>query len=150
MRASKHGLARHLYKVGLVALLAALLSAVAGAQTSSVWDGVYTEAQAQRGRRLYLKECTECHGEKLRGGETAPGLVGKELVSFWSEASVGALFESIRETMPEENPGGLSDQAYADILAYLFQANKFPVGEEELDENVERLWRISITPEPPE
>ena len=116
--------------------------------TRSIWEGIYTEEQAERGRRLYLKECKECHGADLSGGETASGLIGRELVSFWSESSVGVLFEEIRETMPEETPGKLNDRVYADILAYLFQANKFPAGEEELEPDVDRLARIGISPQP--
>ena len=50
--------------------------------------------------------------------------------------------------MPEETPGKLNDRVYADILAYLFQANKFPAGEEELEPDVDRLARIGISPQP--
>ena len=116
--------------------------------TRSVWEGIYTEEQARRGRRAFRRECTECHGEDLRGGEAAPGLMGREFVSFWSDTSVGELFELTRETMPEESPGELSDQIYADILAYLLQANKFPAGDGQLEPAVERLLRIGISAKP--
>ena len=83
----------------------------------------------------------------------APGLIGNSLVEYWSEdaiGSVGNLFESIRETMPEDAPGDLSDRVYADILAFLFEANKFPAGDEELARDVEQLGLITIEPAPPE
>jgi len=119
------------------------------AQTSfSIWDGIYTEEQADRGKRQYSRHCTECHGEDLNGSETAAALVGREIIGFWSEASVGVLFEEIRDTMPEEDPGKLSDQGYIDILAFLFQANKFPDGEEALEADVDYLHRIGISTEP--
>ena len=126
-----------------------VLTAIAAGAQASIWDGIYTEEQARRGRRAYLRDCKECHGEDLRGGETAAGLVGKELIEFWSEVSVGDVLADIRDTMPEERPGELGDRVYADILAYLFQANKFPSGEEELDSDVDALLDIDITPTPP-
>ncbi len=132
-----------------VGLALAVTAYEAAAQiTGSVWDGIYTEEQARRGRRAYQRECTECHGEDMRGGEAAPGLMGREFVTFWSDTSVGELFELTRETMPEESPGELSDQTYADILAYVLQANKFPAGEDNLEPDVERLLRIGISTEP--
>ena len=146
MAASRQGLS---FALLVLLALSGAPAADTSAQTSfSIWDGIYTEEQAERGRRDYSRHCKECHGEDLRGGETAAALVGKELVSFWSEASVGVLFEEIRETMPEENPGALSDQDYADILAFLFQANKFPDGEEALEPDVDYLHRIGISTKP--
>ena len=133
----------------LVALVLSSLSYTSTAQSAaSVWGGVYTEEQAQRGRRVYARECTECHGEQLRGGETAPGLIGKEFVDFWSDTTVGELFELTRETMPEENPGELGDGTYADLVAYVLEANKFPAGDAELSSDVDQLSRIDISPEP--
>ncbi len=34
---------------------------------ASVWDGVYTEAQAGRGRAAYTGACGLCHGRRLNG-----------------------------------------------------------------------------------
>ena len=36
--------------------------------TRSVWDGVYTSEQAQRGSTLYANSCASCHGSALGGG----------------------------------------------------------------------------------
>jgi len=52
--------------------------------------------------------------------------------------------------MPEDNPGELSEQTYADVLAYLFQANEFPAGNEELPPDVDALLDVGISPEPPD
>ena len=51
--------------------------------TKSVWDGVYTEAQASRGKALYSQECASCHGSELTGGEMAPPLAGGEFMAGW-------------------------------------------------------------------
>ena len=41
--------------------------------TRSVWDGLFTEEQAQRGEPLYRANCASCHGDTLKGsGETPP------------------------------------------------------------------------------
>src|SRR4051812_34168550 len=83
----------------------------------SVWDGVYTTAQAQRGKALSGEECARCHSESLGGGEAAPALAGDAFVERWQNA--GELFEKIRSTMPTDSPGRLGRQEYADILAYI-------------------------------
>jgi mono/diheme cytochrome c family protein len=47
-------------------LLAVLVITAALAQTSrSVWDGVYTEAQAKRGEALFGQNCVSCHGPRI-------------------------------------------------------------------------------------
>ena len=116
--------------------------AVSAQQTQSVWDGVYTEAQAMRGEPLYAQECAACHGPDLEGGEMAPGLSGGEFVWNWNGLSMGDLFERVRVSMPQDNPGKVSRQQKADILAFMLLRNEFPVGETELATRTERLSRI--------
>jgi len=101
--------------------------------TKSVWDGVYTEEQATRGKALYAEQCASCHGAELTGGEMAPALAGGEFIAGWDGLTVGDLFERIRISMPQNAPGSLSGQQNADILAFVFAANKFPAGTTELD-----------------
>jgi quinoprotein glucose dehydrogenase len=100
--------------------------------TKSVWDGVYTEAQATRGKALYAQECASCHGSELTGGEMAPPLAGGEFMAGWDGLTIGDLFERVRISMPQNAPGSLSGQQNADILAFVFAANKFPAGEAEM------------------
>ena len=111
-----------------VAKRAAFPAAVAAlAQTSrSVWDGVYTEDQAKRGAEVYAKECASCHGADLNGGESAPALAGGGFLSNWNTLTVGDLFERVRLSMPQDNPGQLSRQQDADVLAFMLQANRIP------------------------
>ncbi len=116
----------------------------------SVSDGVYTEAQAKRGRRAYLQECASCHAEDLRGGETALPLIGRSFRAAWADGTLGDLFETIRTTMPEETPGGLSDQVYVRVLAYLLESNRFPPGAEPLAADLEGLDEIGLEAEPPQ
>jgi S-disulfanyl-L-cysteine oxidoreductase SoxD len=122
----------------------------AQAGSRSVWDGVYTEAQAGRGQALYSQNCASCHGETLAGAEEAPALAGSDFLSNWSGLTAGDLFERIRTTMPLNNPGGLSRPVMCDILAYILSANKFPAGQTELPTATEVLRLIRIDQAKPE
>jgi len=129
---------------------ATALLAMLGAQTSrSVWDGVYAEEQAKRGEVLYAKACASCHGVDLAGGEQAPPLAGAAFLANWHGLTAGDLFERIRQTMPQDKPGSLSRPQNADVLAYMFQANRFPAGTTELDRQTEVLKQIRIEAEKP-
>ena len=116
---------------------------------NSVWDGVYTEAQAQRGKAAYLDECSRCHKEDLRGEEMVPGLVGVAFSFRWRGESVQDIFASVQTTMPPDAPGALSDQGYLDVVAYLLAANHYPAGEEELELDPTALAGIAIRGNPP-
>ena len=56
----------------------------------------------------------------------APPLAGGEFMAGWDGLTIGDLFERIRISMPQNAPGSLSGQQNADILAFMFSANKFP------------------------
>ena len=116
----------------------------AAAATRSVWDGVYTKEQAGRGLAVYRQECLKCHGENLAGGESSPPLAGAVFLRTWNGKTAGALYENVRKTMPEDDPGNLSTRQYADLVAYIFSANEFPAGQKELDRDVAVLNEIQI------
>ena len=112
--------------------------------TKSGWDGVYTAEQANRGKGLYSENCASCHGSELTGGEMAPPLSGGEFMSGWDGLTVGDLFERIRISMPQNAPGSLSGQQNADILSFVFNANKFPAGQTELPKEAGILKTIKF------
>ena len=112
--------------------------------TKSVWDGVYTQAQADRGKTAYATECASCHGGELTGGEMAPPLAGGEFVSGWDGLTVGDLFERIRVSMPQNAPGSLGGQQNSDILAFMLSSNKFPAGTTELAKETAILKQIKF------
>ncbi len=111
---------------------------------SSTLDGVFTSAQARRGRRVYNQNCASCHGQGLRGGEMAPGIAGSDFIVFWTELPVGSLFERIRVSMPEDGPGRLSDEEYTDVVAYMLDRNDYPSGDTELPADKAALDEIMI------
>jgi mono/diheme cytochrome c family protein len=102
------------------------------AQSKSVNDGVYTEAQATRGEAAYKKDCSSCHGDGLGGDGFAPGLTGSEFMSNWNGTTVGDLYDRIRISMPPSGPASVPAQSKADIIAFLLRYNKFPAGKAEL------------------
>jgi quinoprotein glucose dehydrogenase len=112
--------------------------------SKSIWDGIYTEEQATRGKALYAQECSSCHGGELTGGEMAPPLAGGEFMAGWDGLTVGDLFERIRISMPQNAPGSLSGQQNADILAFIFSASKFPTGTTEMPKEAGILKQIKF------
>lgn len=113
-------------------LPALLLSLVAtGAYAASTWDGVYSDAQAERGRQQYLQHCSLCHAVSLQGNYETPELVG-QFMPDWGGGPLSDLYDYISTTMPLDHPGSLNADAYADIVAYLLKANGFPSGQSEL------------------
>jgi mono/diheme cytochrome c family protein len=125
--------------IGMAALGTSVLLAAA-----SVWDGVYTEEQASRGKALYDKECASCHLDTLQGDGLAPGLVGDAFTYRWQDGPVSDVFIVIKTTMPADRPSDLQDQEYADIIAYLLKKNNYPSGSTELSKNQTELKEIGF------
>ena len=133
----------------LIAAFAALAAAVSGlqvvrAQATSVAAGVYTEEQAKKGAELYKEQCAACHGEDLAGNDIIPGLNGDTFVTNWTGKSVGELYEKINLTMPALNPGSLTGDQTAEIIAVILSANKYPAGTTALANTMEALNPVKI------
>jgi S-disulfanyl-L-cysteine oxidoreductase SoxD len=116
------------------------------AGSRSVWSGVFTQAQDKRGAAIYNRECSTCHGETLKGGEGAPALTGSEFNATWNGQTLGDLFDRIRQTMPAppEQPGKLTPQQNADVVAHILSVNGFPAGPTELPADSDPLKQIRI------
>jgi alcohol dehydrogenase (cytochrome c) len=95
-------------------------------------NGPYSEEQAKRGKAVYTQSCSRCHADTLKGADQIPPLIGETFISHWQGRSVKNLFDRIRTTMPQNNPGSLSQQDYLDLIAFMLQANNFPPGKDEL------------------
>lgn len=118
------------------------------AQDRTVWDGVYTDEQATRGEGLYGEHCVRCHGASLQGnGEGANPLTGATFKSTWNGVSIGAMFDRVRLSMPQDKPATLTRQQVADLLAFILRANKFPAGKSELVRQTDILNAIMFESE---
>ena len=106
---------------GLYNLVAALLLA-AGQPT--IWTGVYTPAQAERGEAAYRQACSGCHQPNLSGYDHL--LVGQKFMDHWREDTLDSFYHLMKVSMPRGAPASLGDKAYLDILAFILQNERFP------------------------
>ena len=129
-------------KIILAAILvAAGLGAVQAQTQRSVFDGVYTDAQAARGAQQYGTRCLVCHGAALEGNTLSPPLTGR-FIADWAGMTLGDLFDNMANTMPLYRPGSLARDVNADILAYILRINNYPAGAQELSAAPEALKAI--------
>jgi mono/diheme cytochrome c family protein len=98
----------------------------------TVWEGVYTEAQATRGATAFCQSCSGCHALAAEG--KAP-LVGDAFWKSFSQKSVGELLEFVSTFMPNGTPGSLNKTTYEDIVALMLKSNGFPAGAAEFKSN---------------
>jgi mono/diheme cytochrome c family protein len=105
---------------------------------------VYTDSQAGAGQAVWAKTCAECHGSS--------DLTGADFRTKWSGQPLFTLYEQIRTTMPDGNPGTLSREEYAATLAdILLKLNGLPAGDAKLEADSVALSAITLTlpPAPP-
>ncbi len=115
-------------------------SAALATSDRSVWEGVYTDAQATRGEVVYQAECFRCH--------PAGPMTGTNFMSIWNGRTASDLFQMMKNTMPQDGPGKLERRLYVDVLAYTFKANGFPAGQSELKNEADTLKHVRIEPKP--
>jgi mono/diheme cytochrome c family protein len=120
----------------------------------SVRDGVFTASQAERGQAVYPGVCGTCHGRRLNGAPDDPDMVSTpplaraKFLRTWEGRSLAALFEHTRATMPENNPGSLTDEEYIDVIAYMLSVSGIPTGDVELEPDPQSLARVVIEQRP--
>jgi alcohol dehydrogenase (cytochrome c) len=109
-------------------LLAAFASLVASGVLLSGQQpagGPYTAEQASAGKAAYDTNCAACHGADLQGSFP---LAGEGFIGGWSARTTRDLYGIVQTTMPANNPGGLSEATYVNIIAYILQFNRIPPG----------------------
>jgi len=114
-----------------------------GIQQRGVWDGVFTAAQADRGKQSVAR-CQGCHGADLAGTDRAPALKGNGFLANWEDGSLNRLFVKIRDTMPPSNVDSISPETKLDIVSYLLRENGFPTGATALALNADALDSLQI------
>lgn len=106
-----------------IAVFLPLLHAVATADPRTVNDAVYSEAQAEIGEKLYADHCILCHDKKYF----------RPVLKRWEGQPLSILFTVMSTSMPESNPGFLTEKEYVDILAYILSLSRYAPGDTELD-----------------
>ena len=94
-------------------------------ETAALPAGLYTTDQASRGGDVFEDVCAECH--------TTSEFRGRVFQADWGRRSVYSFYRTVRSTMPDDNPGGLSEQVYLDVIAYILGMNGHPTGPGELN-----------------
>jgi cytochrome c5 len=98
---------------------------------TTVWDGVFTEAQAARGATTYGISCARCHGANLEGNNAKP-LTGEMFWRDFQARRVDYLLSYMSKNMPNDAPGTLSPTTYLELTALILSRNQFPAGSAEL------------------
>ncbi|NNF27616.1 MAG: cytochrome c [Gemmatimonadetes bacterium] len=110
-------------------------AAAAEPEPAALPAGLYTSDQASRGADIFQDVCSECH--------TTNEFRGRIFQADWGRRSVYSFYRTVRSTMPDDNPGGLSEQVYLDVIAYILDMNGHPTGPGELSaESPMREFRI--------
>jgi mono/diheme cytochrome c family protein len=142
-------LARFVVSLPACALAGSLVVAAQSPPTPSTpsraaKDGVYSAEQAARGQAVYTDQCAACHGAQLGGGN-APPLAGDAFNGIWG-GPLSDLVDKVQKTMPQNDPGKLTRQQSADVVAYMLQVGKFPAGRAELRADDAVLKQIALAP----
>jgi mono/diheme cytochrome c family protein len=121
---------------GLLLICATAAHAQTPASDSSrnASEGAYTAVQAKQGETTFGSICGNCH--------TTTEFRGPTFRRIWTGRSVYELFDQLRNTMPLDNPGGLSREQYANVIAYVLKLNEYPAGDVELPSSDDRLRRV--------
>jgi mono/diheme cytochrome c family protein len=128
----------------LLACSAQLAAGRVEAQDTSIWSGVYTAVQAERGKTVYARHCSRCHGDDLGGTRNYP-LAGEPFMDHWEAHTLEHLFRRIRDSMPPGDAGSVTDADKRDAMAYLLQQNGFPAGRNDLAQDDDELASVQIT-----
>jgi len=115
------------------------------ATSKTTEDGVYSAAQAAKGKDLYSQDCSACHLDDMSGSGEAPPLAGEGFTDSWNGHSVNELDQTVLNTMPLDNPGSLDPNDALAIVTYIFQKNNFPSGTDALKNDPATLKSITIS-----
>jgi S-disulfanyl-L-cysteine oxidoreductase SoxD len=133
------GVAIRVARCAVMAVVAAAGAAAASAQTQphagrSVLSGVYTAEQAAQGETVFKNVCANCHATSQ--------FTGVAFLKQWVGRAVYSLFDQIRTSMPQDNPGGLSRAEYLAVITYILKLNSLPAGTAALPEDEAELKQI--------
>jgi mono/diheme cytochrome c family protein len=118
---------------------AATVAATVGAAVPagpSTRDSIYTKDQAARGKDVYLGNCQSCHTPAAHANAVFQG--------HWKGKQLSDLYMYVLTKMPGNDPGSLSPDAAADVVAYLLQLNAMPAGSQEIYPEADSLKKYRI------
>jgi mono/diheme cytochrome c family protein len=98
-------------------------------------DRIYTTEQADRGKEVYKRVCSQCHALDFYKGEA---------IKPWEDGTLEGMYDVIANLMPKDNPGSLKRKEYVDVLAYILSLNGMPAGDTEMPTKAADLKAIRI------
>ena len=115
----------------MVVAAGSLLNAQAADKPRTVWDGVYTDAQAARATATFSQSCSNCHTLSQDGGNRP--LTGDAFWKGFTQKTVADLLTFVKTNMPNGvNAGSLPAPTYNDLVALILKSNGFPAGNTEV------------------
>lgn len=117
-----------MHKTGFAVMFAAALALGATVATANGVTVIQPidAAQQARGHAIYAESCAACHGANREGGAgPALGPTAK-IAAVPANASAADLARWIKQSMPKNDPGSLSEQASLDVVAYILSAGVQP------------------------
>jgi alcohol dehydrogenase (cytochrome c) len=114
-------------------------SITALAQAAPPTASAFTAAQATAGGAVYNQKCAGCHGGNFEGSGDAPALAGGTFMLQWRAKMASDLVGTIRQTMPQDDPGSLSAEEAIGAAAYILQRNGGQPGQQELSASTAAL-----------
>ena len=95
----------------------------------TVWDGAYTDEQAERARPTFDSRCAQCHTLGPEGGVgNGGGLSGDKFWKTFTQTSVLDLVNFVKKNMPNGAAAGCFPATYNDLVALILKSNGFPPG----------------------
>jgi mono/diheme cytochrome c family protein len=117
--------------VFLASAAGALIAGQAKPPGRTVWDGVYTDAQAERATQVFGQSCANCHTLTSQESNNKP-LAGPKFWEGFTQKTVGDLLTYVKTSMPNGNGGSLAAATYNDLVALILKSNGFPAGTTDL------------------
>lgn len=125
-----------------VSLIAGLVMAQGNQPARTVWDGVYTDAQAERATAVFSQNCARCHTLTPDG---ARPLSGEKFWEGYTQKTVGDLLTFVKTNMPNGAlAGSLPAATYNDLVALILKSNGLPAGTTEV--TPETVAAVQIIP----
>ena len=122
---------------GLLLLLSAVTLAPRAGHAQapkSTMQGVYTPAQATKGKNVFNGACLGCH--------TTASHMGPAFELRWFGRPLSELYGYLSNLMPKSAPGTLTEEEYVWVTAYILKLNGMPPGKVEL--NAEPAWLKAV------
>ncbi len=118
----------HLQHFAVAAVAASALAIASSSAAATLASPSFDRAQIAHGKSLYGSNCAKCHGANMQG-ITAPALSGPAFApATGSHLTIGGIYTYMSTNMPADRPGKLKDDEYADLMAYLLNANGYAPG----------------------